>query len=245
MKVLGLEASTAAGSVALVDERELQGELWFNSPRTHSERILHGVDQILRGAGLHPQDIQGVAVGLGPGSFTGIRIALSTAKGLALALSIPLVGVPTLEAMAHNVPFWPQDICPMVDARRGHVYGAVFQAAYRSMEQKEGQRVRELTSWLRVFSDATIFLGTGAVAYRETIRKILGSRAHFPPAELLHPRAAVIARLGLERMNSGVADDLDHLEPLYLKRSEPEPSYRTKGHTNGETVTGQRPDHSD
>jgi tRNA threonylcarbamoyladenosine biosynthesis protein TsaB len=219
MRILGLEASTPVGTAAVLDGDELEGESWFCSSRTHSERMLQCIDDLLRGADLRTEDLDGLAVGLGPGSFTGLRIALSTAKGLAFALGVPLVGISTLEALAHNIPFWQGHICALLDARGGCVYGALFKATRaREPQRIEHDGVYEMASWLHRFKRATMFLGNGAVVYRKLITDLIGQHAHFPPPELLHPRGSVIARLGLRRLRSGVADDLDALVPLYARR---------------------------
>lgn len=221
---MALESSTAAGSIALVDGDELRAEIWFSNSRTHSERILRWVDQVLREGLLKGKDLEGIAVGLGPGSFTGLRIGLSSAKGLAFALGIPLVGIPTLEALAHNLPYFPGSVCAMLDARRAMVYGGLFRGGGDGLGPKsEGPYgLWEVSSWVQSFSGPTVFVGDGAVAYREDIRAIMGDLALFAPPELIHPRASVVARLGRERLASGEADDLDSLAPLYLRSSEAE-----------------------
>ncbi len=224
MRVLALESSTAAGSIALVDGEELRAEIWFSNSRTHSERILRWVDQVLRQGLAKGEDLEGIAVGLGPGSFTGLRIALSCAKGLAFALGIPLVGIPTLEALAHNLPYFQGAVCAMLDARRAMVYGGLFRAGGEGHGQKsEGPcGLWDLRSWVQSFSGLTVFVGDGAIAYREEIRAIMGDLALFAPPELMHPRASVVARLGGSRLASGERDDLDSLAPLYLRSSEAE-----------------------
>jgi tRNA threonylcarbamoyladenosine biosynthesis protein TsaB len=223
MKVLGLEASTTAGSIALVDGDDLRGEVWVSTSRTHSERILHGIDQVMRETQMTCGELDGVAVGLGPGSFTGLRIALSTAKGLALARGIPVAGIPTLEALARNTPYWGECICPAVDARNGLVYGGVYRVAGdgRLTTQQEAG-LREMRQWAMTITGPVLFLGSGAAAYREAIVSVLGGLAHFPPPELMHPRAAVTARLGRDVLLSRGGDHLDSLIPLYLRKSEAE-----------------------
>jgi len=235
MRVLGLECSTSAGSVALVEGNELKAEVWFSSPRTHSERILRGVDQVLRESLVRRQDLDGIAVGLGPGSFTGLRIALSCAKGLAFALGIPLVGVPTLEALAHNLPYSPGAVCAMLDARRETVYGGLFKRKRdgSGLESEGPCGLKDVASWVRSFSNPTVFLGDGAVAYEEKIRAILGGLALFGPPELMHPMAAVVARLGRERLVSGERAELDSLVPMYLRSSEAE---RARGEISAATA---------
>ncbi len=216
-----MEASGVAGSVALVEGDQLRAEAWLSAEQTHSERLLHSVDWVVRSAGLRPPDLEGVAVGLGPGSFTGLRIVLSTAKGLAWALGVPLVGIPTLEALAHNFAFWRGTICPMIDARRGRVFGALFESRGEAgVLQVAPGTIREVSPWVSSFSGNTLFAGSGAARYGGEIRGILAGRAFLAPPELLHPRGAVVARLGRERLRDGRADDTETLVPLYLQESQ-------------------------
>jgi tRNA threonylcarbamoyladenosine biosynthesis protein TsaB len=223
MKVLGMESSTSASSIALVEGKDLLGELWFRASQAHSERLLPGIDGLLRGMGCRLEDLGGIAVGLGPGSFTGLRIALSTAKGLAVGLGVPLVGVSTLEALAHNVPLWRGVVCPLVDARRGMTYGAIFRSTPGIGTTRQGEDgLRDLAVWLADFSEATVFLGDGAEANRSGIAAVLGDRAHFASPELMHPRASVVARLGGRRLMKGGSDDLDSLVPRYIQGTPPE-----------------------
>jgi tRNA threonylcarbamoyladenosine biosynthesis protein TsaB len=223
MKVLGLDASAEAGSVALVDGEGLRGEVWLCAPRDHSEHLLAGVERLLRGIGAAPGELNGLAVGVGPGSFTGLRVAVSTAKGLAMAMGIPLVGVPSLEALAHNAPFWTGLICPMFDARRGRVYGGLFRFEIDgSCRRQEADGVHAVASWVQGLEGPVLFLGSGALACRGVLEELLGERAHFAPPELIHPRGAVVARLGRQRLIERGGDDLDAIAPLYLKPSEAE-----------------------
>lgn len=224
MRVLGLETSTQVGTVAVLDQNQVRGEISFLSTTTHSERILQNIDQVLRGADLSPADLEGVAVGLGPGSFTGLRIGLSTAKGLAYALGIPVAGIPTLEALANNAPFWPELICAILDARRGFVYGGLFKTiAGETLKRIERDEVREVVPWVRSFGRRTLFVGDGGLTYREAIQEAMGARANFAHPEMMHPRGSIIARMGLMRIECQGGDDLDALEPLYIRRPEAAP----------------------
>ncbi|PYM04330.1 MAG: tRNA (adenosine(37)-N6)-threonylcarbamoyltransferase complex dimerization subunit type 1 TsaB, partial [Candidatus Rokuibacteriota bacterium] len=126
MKVLGLETATLAGGAALIDGDRIVGEYTLNIRVTHSERVMAAVDRLLTDAGWRPSDLEGLAVSIGPGSFTGLRIGVSTAKGLALALGLAVVPVPTLDALAAGLPFAALPVCPILDARKGEVYASLY-----------------------------------------------------------------------------------------------------------------------
>ena len=126
MIILGIETATKAGSAALVSEHEIVAEYLLNI-RSYSEQLLKEIDQILVDAGKSVEECEAVAVSLGPGSFTGLRIGVSTAKALAFAIQKPVLGISTLEAMAHNLPFVSGYLCPMLDARKEEVYTALYQ----------------------------------------------------------------------------------------------------------------------
>lgn len=228
MRVLGIEASTAAGSVALVEGQDLAGEVWFAGAKGHSERLMGSLAVLFRTLDFRPALLDGVAVGLGPGSFTGVRVALSTAKGLAFGLGVPLVGVPTLDALAGSVPFWSGLICPMVDARAERVYGALFRFVDGHMEQLEGEGIRDLVPWISGLWGPVLFLGDGALRYRQRIQEVLGDVARFVPWESTYPRASVVARLGARRLDRGESDDLDLLVPRYIQDTQAERELRSR-----------------
>ncbi|MGQ9858207.1 MAG: tRNA (adenosine(37)-N6)-threonylcarbamoyltransferase complex dimerization subunit type 1 TsaB [Thermodesulfobacteriota bacterium] len=222
MRVLAIEASTPAGSVAVMEGRVPIGELWFMGPRAHSERLLVCLDGLLKMLKMEPRLMDGLAVGVGPGSFTGVRVALSTAKGLALGLEVPLVGISTLEALAGGVPFWPGLICPIVDARAGRVYGALFRFVDGRLEELEGEGIRELVPWITRVREPVLFLGDGAVSYKEEITTTMGDLAKFAPAEFTYPRASVVGRLGAKLLERGEHQDVDLLVPRYVRATQAE-----------------------
>ncbi len=231
MLILAVETSTLTGSVALMEgsldgensEEKILSEITLNVPGTHSERLMPSIDRLLREASLSIDNIQGIALALGPGSFTGLRIGVSTVKGLAYALKVPVVGVPTLDALAQNVPFALSLVCPVLDARKKEVYAALF----RGDGQGQIQKISE--DWVVSPEDLcpripekTVFLGNGMEMYRELFKEKLGSRALFAPPELSLPRAANVARLSLPRFKDGLTLDLFSFIPTYLRRSEAE-----------------------
>ena len=222
MLVLGVETSTMQGGAALVGDDGLCTEYTLNIEATHSERLLPTIERMLRDAGIGLDALSGLAVSIGPGSFTGLRIGLSTVKGLAYATGLPVVGVPTLEALACNVAFARQQICPVLDARKQEVYAALFRC-----ERGELVRIMEDTA---LSPDAlcgrirrpTIFLGDGLTAYGELFRRHLAERMLVPPPPSRGARPAWVAELGRQRLLRGERDALDTLVPRYLRPSEAE-----------------------
>lgn len=219
MLVLGVDSATRVAAAAIVDDKQLVAELFFNTRKNHSERLLPMIAALMAETGVELADLDGLAVSLGPGSFTGLRIGLATVKGLAQATGKPLVGIPTLDALAWNAWGVPGLICPVIQARRLEVYTALFR-------WQEGELCRltphqavdpaSLVSLLKSYTTPVYFLGDGVAPYREVWQQ-LGPRAHFLPLPNNLSRAAPVAMLGEERLRSGRPDDLSRLKPLYLR----------------------------
>jgi tRNA threonylcarbamoyladenosine biosynthesis protein TsaB len=126
MKILALETATLAGSVAVLDEERVVGQLLLDVALTHSERLMAMVDALLAGCAVAPAELGALAVSVGPGSFTGLRVGIATAKGLGFALGLPVAPVPTLDAMAELLPFADAPVAPLLDARKGEVYLSLY-----------------------------------------------------------------------------------------------------------------------
>ena len=225
MRVLGIETATPVCGVALVDGTKLLGEYSVNAGRTHSQRLMPMVSALLAEAGLTRDGLDGVAVSRGPGSYTGLRIGLTTGKALAFALGKPIAAVPTLEALAHNLSGTGALVCPVLDAKRGEVYTGLYRTDGRRPETVEPPRAVDLRAWLERLSDAEgefIFCGDGADTHWKLILEALGSRAGLAPLHSRLPRAASVAELGRSRIETGGSEDVFGLNPLYLRRSEAE-----------------------
>lgn len=222
MKILGIDTSTPIGSVALIDGDNLAAEHTLNIVQAHSSRLMPAIDTVLKWSDITADNLDGCAVGIGPGSFTGIRIGVATIKSLCYALDKPIVGVSTLEAVAYNLRGTNGIICPLLDARRSEVYGAIFEGG------TEWQRLSEdlclsLTAFLdrldmHTSSEHTInFVGDGLLTYGDAVRERLGERAHFSDAIFNVPRGATIAHLGRQRLHNGDIDDYWTLVPNYVR----------------------------
>jgi tRNA threonylcarbamoyladenosine biosynthesis protein TsaB len=229
MKVLGIDTSTPCGSIGLIDGKSVISEYLLNVSVTHSERLLVAIDLVLRKAGCALDDLEGFAISLGPGSFTGIRIGVSTVKGLAYAVQKPVVGVSTLDVLASQVSPTPYLICPIIDARKGEVYSAF----YRYEELDRLKRLSEFQAirpgvLSRMLNERTIFLGDGVMAYGDDLRNWLKSFAIFSPPTLHIPHGSAVARLGVELLLRGEVLDLATFIPLYVRRSEAELKWEEK-----------------
>ena len=223
MKILGIDTATRVGSFAIVDDEELLGEYTLNVNTTHSGRLLPALDQLFTTVDLDISRIDALAVSLGPGSFTGLRIGVSTVKGLALAANKPVVGIPTLDALAHNSRGVESLICTMLDARKKEVYAALYRSKRSGSLQKETPDLALAPE--RILSridENVVFLGDGSVLYRRLIEEKMGSKATFPPPHLHHPRGAAVAFLGLEKVASKDFLDVSSFTPRYARASDAE-----------------------
>jgi tRNA threonylcarbamoyladenosine biosynthesis protein TsaB len=227
MKILGIETATEIGGVALIDGERLLAESSVDMNRAHSERLMVLVDRVFKDAGLTPEDLDGMAVSIGPGSFTGLRVGVSTVKGLATGKPVPVAAVPTLEAMAWNVCAGLNRICPMIDARKREVYAAVYSegadGTLKSVMEEQVISPEALCErLLEPSSPPTIFLGDGASRYREILENHLDGRALFASATLSRPFPSTVAWIGLRKFLRGEAADVRSLVPAYLRRSDAE-----------------------
>ena len=225
MKVLGIETATPSGGVAIVDENEgLLVSYQLSSSQTHSERLMLTVDEILKKAELKVADLDAIGVSIGPGSFTGIRIGMSVAKGLAYAGNKPLVPVPTLEAIAYRFFLPGKIMCPLIDARRSEVYAAFFEVIdhENALRQVGKDIVDSPQHVLQQISQPAIFSGTGALRYKDIIRASLGSTAEFAPPHRILPSPEEVAFLALQRFKENKVADPFTLEPRYIRPSDAE-----------------------
>jgi tRNA threonylcarbamoyladenosine biosynthesis protein TsaB len=215
MRVLAVETSTLAGGVALLDGESVRGEYVLDVRTTHSERLMSAIDRVLSDAGWTARDLQALAVAVGPGSFTGLRIGLSTIKGLAFALGIPVAPVPTLDAMAASLPWASLPVCPVIDARKGEVYTCLYRWDGTGMRREWEYLAIPPEELARRLDEPTILLGDGASAVHAPL-------ARLAPPPRRAPSPACVGFLGLERLRAGSTIAPADLTPLYLRPSEAE-----------------------
>ncbi len=228
MNILGIETSTATGSVAIMSEDGLVAQYTLNIEITHSERLMAAVDRVLSDLRFSLRDIDGFAVSIGPGSFTGLRVGLSTVKGLSFAARKPVAAVPTLRGLAWNLACSAYPVCPMLDARKKQVYAAIFRYEGTALFQEKPETAISLPDLFKMISVKTVFTGEAAFIYRKEIENALGGLAVFAPHALSRPSAASIAELGLEMITKGELADIDGLAPMYIRRPEAEVAWEKR-----------------
>lgn len=219
MLILGIDTSTNVGTVAIYsDTKGTLGEISVNINKTHSENIMVMIDELFKLTNTTINDIDKIAVSIGPGSFTGIRIGVAVAKGLASATNCKIVGVNELDVIAGNSTSNECEICSIIDARKERGYYCTFKYENGILKQLEDYKVGELKKFLETRKEIrTVYLGDGAINYKNLISNIVGENGLFAPKSLNLPRASVVAELGI---NS--EDNLYTMEPIYLSKSQAE-----------------------
>ncbi|MBI4408317.1 MAG: tRNA (adenosine(37)-N6)-threonylcarbamoyltransferase complex dimerization subunit type 1 TsaB [Gemmatimonadetes bacterium] len=215
---LAIETSTSLGSVAVGRGPEVLGEALLAVRGRQAETVLPAIDALLRGAGLGVKDVGGVVVGGGPGSFTGVRIAAATAKGLVRALGVPLFAYSGLAALAASLGAESRPVCALFDARRGEVYAACYRfPAYRRMETVLPPGARALDEVIRsVREHDPLYAGDGALRQRARLQQVGGAVA---PAHLSVPRASALLWLAQLDPEAGHVAAPSEWEPVYLRAS--------------------------
>lgn len=229
MIVLGIDTSTSCGSIALVDDWRVVAEWNLTHAKTHSERLLPGLARMLEAADVPLARVDLIAVAVGPGSFTGLRIGLATAKALALGSGKPMVGVPTLDVLSENVVVSPLLVCPTLDARKGEVFAAL----YRKPCPGSSERISPYMSLpperlLEEIREPALLLGDGALLYRERLQSCARHPLLLAPLECHSPRASTLCRVALEKYRLEGATDPAEIRALYVRASDAELN-RAKG----------------
>ena len=218
--MLAIDCATLCGGAAIVDHRGVLAEHVLRSRSSHSVRILATVDALLQETGLKLRDLGGIAVTRGPGSFTGVRVGISTAKGLAFADGLPLIGISSLEALAWRCSPGDRLICPVIDARRHEIFAAGFRQSGDTHPELKiiiSEQVNSIGAFLQNIEAPAVFLGDGAQKYRQTIEERLGSRAAFAHLDKMLPSPSAVAGLGLQKFMRGEADSPAGVVPVYLR----------------------------
>ena len=220
MRILGIDTSTKYAGVAIVEDDKLIAESTMQFMATHSEKLLPEIAHILNTIKIPIETIDYYAITAGPGSFTGLRVAVSTVKGLSFVTQKKVIPISTLEVMAWEFTFCNHQICPILDARKKEVFSALFKWKDNKILRIKEDSVSEIDNLIELINEKTVFTGSGAELYREKLVEKLGSKAIFPPFLYSYPSPCIVAYIGFQKINDAI--DAKELQPRYLRKSEAE-----------------------
>jgi tRNA threonylcarbamoyladenosine biosynthesis protein TsaB len=221
MLVLGIETSTPQASVAIGSEQGVVASAMVSRGASYNEFLLPAIRFCLDQAGIGFRNLGGVAVSLGPGLYTGMRVGVATAKALAQTLSLPIIGMASLDLLAYGVRYASETICAVLDARRNEVFNAFYRASPGGIQRMTGYRVERperLATGIESRPEDVLVVGNGALLYRHLFED-LHSVAEIGTMSDAFPDALSLVELALPRLYREEFDPIDNLKPLYLRRS--------------------------
>lgn len=231
MKILAIDSSGLVASVAFVNDGTMVAEYTTNFKKTHSQTLLPMIDTIVQMTGIDLKEVDAIAVAAGPGSFTGLRIGSSTAKGLGLALKKPIISVPTVEGLAYNLCGISTVICPLMDARRNQVYTGVYefkQNEFHILTDQKAVSIDEIIEELNTLGREVTFLGDGVPVFKEKIKEKLKVPYMFAPAHMAMQRAGAVAARAIVYWEEGKIETARDHKPVYLRLSQAERELQEK-----------------
>ena len=226
MKILGIDGSGLVASVAIVEDDNLIGEYTTGNKKTHSQTLLPMLNQLAQMVDLELESLDAIAVAAGPGSFTGLRIASATAKGLGFSLGCPIVPVPTVDALAYNLWGCSDLICPIMDARNQQVYTGLYrfgqQGEFIVVKEQCAVAFEEIAAQINELGQPVVFLGDGVPVFETAISQLLQVPYSFAPANCNRQHASAVATLGLKYYAAGRQTTAEAFRPEYLRLSQAE-----------------------
>lgn len=222
MRILAVDTAAKSCSVAIMTAGSLSAELITLKDETHSKHLMELIHKVLGMAGFRVGELDGLAVTIGPGSFTGLRIGVSTVKGLAHALNKPVVGVSSLDALAWQCADRSHLICALLDARKGEVYSATYRFENDTLTQKSLENVTAPEAAVEGLKEPCVFIGSGAQLYRRNIINVLGNLANFVPEDQNIIRASSVGFLSMEKFKTHDTSEAAGLVPHYIRKSDAE-----------------------
>jgi len=216
MNLLAIDTSTKYLSLAVTKNGTVVKFRNVKLMRPLSSSIMPCIKKVLNAAGVTLKKLDGFAIGLGPGSFTGLRVGLSTIKGLAFATNKPVVGISSLDVLAMNIKEDHAQICTLCDAKRNLVYACLYEKKGSLLKKKSDYVLENIDALLKKIKGEVIFIGDGVKLFRNDIQKVTRISPIFIDGKLPFPRARCLALLALEKFQKGQKDDIAQLVPLYL-----------------------------
>ncbi len=230
MKILSLDSATEAATCAVIEDNKLLGEITFNYKKQHSILVMSMIDKLLKNLKTDINSLDGFVVSKGPGSFTGLRIGVSTIKGLSQGTGKPFVGVSSLDALAYNLAYTDGIICPIIDALRNNVYTGLYTFVDNKLQLIGDHMIISIDDLISLINDKNhkvCFIGDAIYKFKEKLIDSIKD-VRFAPAHLNVVKASSLGEIGLNLLNLGVCDDLYTFSPLYLRKSQAEREYEKK-----------------
>ncbi|MBM3252476.1 MAG: tRNA (adenosine(37)-N6)-threonylcarbamoyltransferase complex dimerization subunit type 1 TsaB [Candidatus Omnitrophica bacterium] len=227
MRILGFDTSSGSFSIAILDNDKITEES-FNCEKKLSSLIISSIERILKRKKVSLESIDAFAVGLGPGSFTGLRVGISTVKGLAMACAKPVIGISTLDILAANITRENRQICTIIDAKRNSVYYCFYRNNNEHLRKIGSYGLIDIGELIKKIKEDTVFTGDGLDIFGQLIKDKLGKKAIIAERRNWIPKARNLVVMAKERLKSGKFDNPDKLVPLYLYPKE----CQIKGYNN-------------
>jgi tRNA threonylcarbamoyladenosine biosynthesis protein TsaB len=227
MKILAVDTATRSCSVAVVQENSLLAEMTTARKQTHARHLMEMINKVMGLSGLALSEIDGLAVTRGPGTFTGLRIGISSVKGIATASGKPVVGISSLDALAVQASFFPYLICPIIDARRGEVYFSRYRFGNGHLKKEADEQVLPPEKAVIDLNEKCLFIGDGASVYQQMILNKMGKSAFFASSFQNTIRASTLAYLSMNKFKNDDTDDVGKFVPRYIRRSDAELNLKT------------------
>ncbi|TYQ18032.1 UNVERIFIED_CONTAM: tRNA threonylcarbamoyladenosine biosynthesis protein TsaB [Acetivibrio alkalicellulosi] len=233
MKILAIDTSTLVAAVAVMEDDKLLGEYLLNHKKTHSQKLMPMIKELLHELELKPNDIDMFAASSGPGSFTGLRIGVTTVKAMGYATSKPVVAVPTLDVIAYNILMGSYIVCPIMDARNNQVYTGLYEWNYNNnvlerVSDYLALPINELVDIIRQRGKKVVFAGDGVDIHQEYLKNELQDKCDFAPGNMRLQRASTTAHIAYMKFKKGDIDSSFEMTPFYLRKSQAERQYEKK-----------------
>jgi len=225
MRILALDTSTNVASVAILEDDVIIGEYSCNKGKTHSQRLMPMIQSLLEKVGLCATDMDAFSASIGPGSFTGLRIGVTTVKSMAFAARKPVISVHTLDALAYNCSMSKALICPIIDARNSQVFTAIYKFVNGKLERLTdylGIHINELVDIIRPMEGEIVLLGDACSMHRDYFAAELGERLSIAPPNTALAKASSVAVLARNAFLDGKLESCYDMVPFYLRKSQAE-----------------------
>lgn len=220
MKILSVDTSSNICSVAILENENCIDEISINDGKTHSENLMPLVEKILHENNIKLNSIELIAVVVGPGSFTGIRIGVASVKAIAEVLSVPIVAVTSLEGLAYNINSCKNNICSLIDARNNQVYAGMFDCKGNAIEEYIADDINNVLDKFKKYNNIT-FVGDASIIHKELIEKEI-ENPEFADFDKCLQSAKSVGKAGYEKYKLGIIENADTIAPKYLRKSQAE-----------------------